>query len=172
MKLLSTQTHGIVDYLTAGALLVMPRVLGWNKNVSRLLTMAGLGALAYSLFTRYEVGLVKLLPMKSHLAMDAVSGLTLATAPLWLNERNERMNNTLVGIGLFEIMAAFTTETEPRQLTQRSYQQQGYQQHRFQHDGHQQQDGSSQQPQDTPVPHYIPINAGGVERVEEGMLNG
>lgn len=162
MKLLSTQTHGIVDYLTAGALLVMPRALGWNENVSRLLTMAGLGALAYSLFTRYEVGLFKLLPMKSHLAMDAVSGLTLATAPLWLNERNERVNNTLVGIGLFEIMAAVITESEPRQLAQPSYQQ----------DAHQQPNGSQQDHQAVPVPQYIPIDAGGVERVEEGLFNG
>ena len=168
MKLYSTPTQGLIDYLTGGALLVRPRALGWNKNVSRLLTMAGLGALAYSLFTRYEVGLVKLLPMKTHLMMDAISGLTLATAPLWLNERNDTVNNTLVGIGLFEIMAAFTTETEPHHLTQDS----GYQQHRYQRDGYQRQGGSGQEPQDTPVPQYSPINAGGVERVEEGTFNG
>lgn len=168
MKLLSTQTHGFIDYLTGGALLVMPRALGWNNNAGRLLTMAGLGALAYSLFTRYEVGVFKLLPMKTHLAMDAVSGLTLATAPLWLNERNDAVNNTLVGIGLFEIMAAFTTETEPRQLTQHSsYQQHGYQQH-----GYQQHNNAQRGRQEIPVPQYIPINAGGVERVEEGMRNG
>jgi hypothetical protein len=147
MKLLSTQTHGMVDYATGGALVALPRALGWSDNVTNLLTMAGLGAIAYSLFTRYELGLFKVLPMQTHLTMDALSGLTLATAPLWLNERDDTVNKALVGIGLFEIMAALSTETQPGQHI------------------------AYQQVQEIPVPRYIPINAGGVERTEEGVLN-
>ena len=147
MKLLTTQTHGVVDYVTGGALFLLPRLFGWPKPVNRLLTMAGLGAIAYSLFTRYEVGVFKVLPMKTHLTLDALSGLTLATAPLWLNARNETVNNTLLGVGLFEIMAALTTETAPRQF--------------IPHNGY-------PSPQKAvPVPQYIPINAGGIDRTVE-----
>lgn len=146
MKLLTTQTHGVVDYVTGGALVLLPRLFGWPKPVNRLLTMAGLGAIAYSLGTRYEVGIFKVLPMKTHLTLDALSGLTLATAPLWLNARDETVNNALVGIGLFEILAALTTETAPRQF--------------MSHNGYPSQ-------QAVPVPQYIPINAGGIDRTVE-----
>ena len=70
MKLLSTRTHGVVDYLTAGTLLALPRAMGWGDRVTNLLTGAALGTVAYSLLTRYELGAVKVLPMKAHLALD------------------------------------------------------------------------------------------------------
>src|SRR5215207_9428687 len=86
MKLLPMRTHGVLDYLTAGTLLVMPQALGWSENVSRLLTTAAVGTIAYSLLTRYELGAFRVLPVETHLALDSLNGLTVATASLWLNE--------------------------------------------------------------------------------------
>lgn len=112
-KLLSTRTHGVLDYLTAGTLLALPRMLGWSERVTNLLTASALGALGYSLLTRYELGLIKVLPMPVHLILDAISGATLCAAPLVLEDEAPEVKATLLGVGLFEIAAALTTETSP-----------------------------------------------------------
>ncbi len=114
MKLLSTRTHGILDYLTAGTLMAMPRAMGWSENVTRFLTGAAVGTIGYSLLTRYEFGAVKVLPMRAHLALDAFSGVTLAASPLVFPDEEPEVKQALIGLGLFEIAAALTTDPVPR----------------------------------------------------------
>ncbi len=113
MKLFSTRIHGVLDYLTVGTLITLPRALRWSESATRLLTSAGIGALGYSVLTRYELGIVKLIPMKGHLALDAVSGALLCGAPFTFLDEDTQVTATLIGLGLFEIFAALTTETEP-----------------------------------------------------------
>jgi len=113
MKLFSTRTHGMLDYLTAGLLLVLPRAMGWSRQVTGMLTGAALSTLAYSLLTRYELGLWKVLPVKAHLALDAMSGMLFCGAPFLFPDEEPSVKGTLVGLGLFEVMAAVTTETTP-----------------------------------------------------------
>jgi hypothetical protein len=113
MALLSTRTHGILDFASAGTLVALPRMLGWSEGVTRLLTNAGVGALVYSLLTRYEFGVVKVLPMKAHLALDAMSGVTLVCSPLFFPDEDANVRATLIGLGVFEIIAALSTESNP-----------------------------------------------------------
>lgn len=113
MKMFSTKTHGVLDYLTVGQLLALPRMLGWSKSVTQWMSAMALGTLAYSLITRYEFGPIKLLPMKGHLTLDFINGLTFCAAPLIFPEEDTTVQATLVGIGLFEIVASLTTETQP-----------------------------------------------------------
>jgi hypothetical protein len=113
MKVISTKTHGFLDYLTAGAMLTLPRAMGWGQTVTRLLTGAAVGTIGYSLLTRYELGLVKVLPMRAHLTLDALSGAMLCAAPLLLPDEESEVKAALVGMGLFELAAALTTEAEP-----------------------------------------------------------
>lgn len=80
-----------------------------------LLTGAALGTLGYSVMTRYELGLLKLLPMKGHLTLDFVNGATLATAPFLLLQEEERDATTtglLIGLGVYEIAASLLTRTQ------------------------------------------------------------
>ncbi len=113
MKLFSTRAHGVLDYLTVGTLLTLPRALGWSNKVTSVLTGAALSTLAYSLLTRYELGLFKVLPVKVHLALDAMSGALFCGAPFLLPDEDVEVTGTLVGLGIFEIAVALTTETEP-----------------------------------------------------------
>ena len=113
MKLFSTRMHGIIDYLSVGTLFTLPRALGWSARVTGLMTNAALGTLVYSLLTRYELGLVKVLPMKGHLALDGMSGALFCGAPLLFPDEDTSVKAALVGFGLFELAAAFMTETEP-----------------------------------------------------------
>jgi hypothetical protein len=112
VKLFSTKTHGALDYLTTGTLLALPRALGWSEDVTKWLTGMALGTLTYSAVTRYELGLLKWLPVKGHLTLDALNGGLFCMAPLIFPKQDSFVKGTLVGIGLFEIMAALTTESE------------------------------------------------------------
>ncbi|MBX6315225.1 MAG: hypothetical protein IRY99_20290, partial [Isosphaeraceae bacterium] len=114
VRFLSTRTHGLLDLLTAGTLLALPRALGWSERVTKLTTNAALGTLGYSLLTRYEFGLLKVLPMEAHLALDAASGAAFCASPLLLADEEPEVKQALAGIGLFELFAALTTRTHPR----------------------------------------------------------
>ena len=113
----STRTHGVLDYLSVVLLFVLPRALGWDKTVTRLLTGSALATLTYSLLTRYELGLVKVLPMPVHLTLDGGSGLTLCAAAGVLADEPRPVRLALLGLGLFEITASLTTQTQPRSGT-------------------------------------------------------
>lgn len=112
---ISTYVHGILDYITGPALLILPRALGWDEKMTNLLSGAGVFILGYSMLTRYELGLFKVLPMKGHLTLDAISGTALAMSPFLLFDEQERdsvKTSTLIGLGLYEIAAALMTQTE------------------------------------------------------------
>jgi hypothetical protein len=110
MQAISPRAHGVIDYLWAAAVPMLPRLMGWSPQVTRLLTAAGMGGLAYSLLTDYEMGALRLLPMKGHLAFDYASAALLGTAPVWLDEEPE-VNAALVGLGLFALVVALNTRT-------------------------------------------------------------
>ncbi len=112
-KPISTRTHGLLDYLTAGTLLTLPRMLGWSERATNLLTGAAVGTIGYSLLTRYELGLLKVLPMRAHLALDAMSGAALCASPLFLEDEDPEVKQTLVALGIFELAASALTQTQP-----------------------------------------------------------
>jgi hypothetical protein len=112
-KLLSTRVHGVIDYLAAATLIVLPRLLGWSDPVTLLLTAMGVLLVLYSLVTRYELSLAKLLPMQGHLALDGLSGLALIAAAFLLPSNGNGELVGLIVLGLFEIGAALLTRTEP-----------------------------------------------------------
>jgi hypothetical protein len=115
-KPISTKVHGVLDYLTAPTLIALPRALGWSKGLTNLLTGSGLGLLGYSMMTRYELGLFKVLPMRRHLTLDAMSGAMLAATPFLPFAKQDRNGTTisiLVGLGAFEIAASLLTQPQP-----------------------------------------------------------
>lgn len=111
-KPISTKLHGALDYSSALLLLALPRLMGWDERVTRLLTGSALATLAYSLLTRYELGLIKVLPMQAHLALDGTSGGLLATAPLRMQDEDQTVKAVLLGLGLFELTVTFLSQTE------------------------------------------------------------
>ena len=117
-KPISTRVHGVLDFMTAGFLFALPRVMGWDKKVTRLLDVSAASALTYSLMTRYELGLIKVLPMKAHLTLDAISGAGLIGAAAMMDDEDAEVRATLAGLGAYEIGAALMTETTPRAGTE------------------------------------------------------
>ncbi len=85
LRVIPTSVHGMIDYAVGGALYATPALLGLNevRASGRTLRLASGAAIASSLLTDYELGVVKLVPMPAHLALDAMSGALIAASP-WL----------------------------------------------------------------------------------------
>ncbi|MDF2439831.1 MAG: hypothetical protein JWN98_815 [Abditibacteriota bacterium] len=116
MRWISTKMHGAVDYLMVAALLALPRKLGWSDNTTTLLTIVAAMALLYSLATRYELGVARVLPVKVHLALDFMSGLLLCSVPMWLVPNASSSEKAgLIILGVLEIGASLMTHTQSPQ---------------------------------------------------------
>ena len=113
-KPISTKAHGFLDYMTAGLLATLPRALGWDDKVTHLLDAAAAGTVAYSLFTRYELGAVKALPMQAHLAIDAVQGGALIGAAAFLEDEDIDVRATLAALGVFELGVTPFSQTQAK----------------------------------------------------------
>jgi len=113
MALINTKTHGLLDYAVGAAITALPQFLDCGKPAARVLELAGVGAGIYSMLTNYERGVVKVLPMKAHLTLDALSGGALIAASALLKDEPAHVRATIAGIGAFEIAAALMSETEP-----------------------------------------------------------
>ena len=117
LRVIPTKVHGIVDYIEGPALLAAPEIFKLKGVPASALAprlAGGLGA-AYSAATDYEVGLVRKLPMKGHLALDVATGALLAASP-WLFKyakagRRYWLPHAIVGGG--KLAVALTTKTQP-----------------------------------------------------------
>jgi hypothetical protein len=75
--------HGATDY-SAGTLLMtaFPRLAGISgTRAARQIRTAGAIHAGYSTLTDYPLGMVKAIPYKAHLAIDAVGAFALAATP-------------------------------------------------------------------------------------------
>lgn len=110
MRFVPTRFHGVIDYLAAGALIAAPILVGVTKKDARIwLPVAlGIGTIAYSAMTDYELGVVRLIPMPVHLALDAANGALLAASP-WLFGFADEVYTPHLAFGLFEIGASLLT---------------------------------------------------------------
>jgi len=112
MKLINTKLHGFLDYIVGIVLIAMPWIIGLDTGAASgmVFLVAGIMALVYSIFTRYELGLIKIIPMPAHLLLDIFSGAVLAGSP-WIFGFSDAMYLPYLIFGLFEIVAAIVTDT-------------------------------------------------------------
>jgi hypothetical protein len=102
----------MIDYAFGAALIALPVALGWNSRAARLSIGAGLTTLGISAITKYEWGLVPLLPMRAHLTMDAAETSALMAAPRMLGENGRAAGRILAALGLFGAAVGAMTKTE------------------------------------------------------------
>ncbi len=114
MRLFTTRVHGVLDYTVGLLLMGLPWIAGFARGGAEtwVPVAAGAAAIAYSLLTDYELGVVKRLPMAVHLWLDGFSGVLLAVSP-WLFGFDEQVWIPHVAAGAFEVIAALTTDTIP-----------------------------------------------------------
>ena len=111
---MNTKTHGILDYLVGALIALSPWLLGFAAGGAEtwVPVLVGVGALVYSTMTNYELGLVRVIPMGTHLTLDAASGLFLAASP-WLFGFADVVFIPHLAFGILEIAAAAMTRRAP-----------------------------------------------------------
>jgi hypothetical protein len=106
--------HGVTDYLVGATLTtVFPRLAGVEGTpAARQIRAAGAAHAAYSTVTDYPLGVVKVLPYKAHLALDAAGALALAAVPFVTGQFRKQRSQWLphVGIAVFELASLALTD--------------------------------------------------------------
>ena len=79
MRFIPTSVHGTVDQVLAPALVIAPAILRLGRTSPESIVARTVGAseAVYSNLTNYEPSAKKVVPMRVHLALDAVSGTAL-----------------------------------------------------------------------------------------------
>jgi hypothetical protein len=117
LRVIPTKTHGAVDMATGPALIAAPTLLRMNGNTGATIPprIVGAAATVYALLTDYEFGLKRVLPMRAHLALDAVAGIALAATPFLTGASKKGVRHWLPHaiIGANEVALALTTKDRP-----------------------------------------------------------
>lgn len=117
MRFLSTRAHGLIGSLVIAAALTTPALLRLEDvPASRhLLRLWGAGTITLTALTDFELGVVRVVPMSTHLAIDALAGPTLATAPWLLGGASAGRRHWLphAVVGGTELFLALITKRQP-----------------------------------------------------------
>lgn len=111
-KIIPTTVHGALDYMTAGVLFALPRLLRFSGGTARLFNIAAIGSVAYAMITRYEMGVVKKMPMPMHLTIDKISGATFALGPILFPRERADVKLLMMGIGLYELAVTMMSKSQ------------------------------------------------------------
>ena len=110
--------HGVVDYMAGAALTtVLPKLAGVEGTRSaRQMRIAGAAHAGYSTMTDYPLGIVKLLPFKAHLALDAIGALAVGATPFVTGQYKEGRRQWVPHVALcaFELMSLAMTDPTGR----------------------------------------------------------
>ena len=121
MGYISTRMHGLADYGVGVLLIIAPYLFGFaTGGIEQWLPMLlGFAVIVYSMLTRYEWGLLPIIGMPAHIALDIGGGLLLAVSP-WLFGFAEIVWIPHLVVGLIEIGTAAMTSRRP-ELIQAPY---------------------------------------------------
>src|SRR3954471_22198314 len=99
--------HGVTDYTVGATLLTLfPKVAGIEgTQASRQIRVAGALHAGYSTLTDYPLGIVKAIPYKAHLAIDALGAVALGATPFATGQYRKGPSQWLphVGLAAFEL---------------------------------------------------------------------
>ena len=118
MRFIPTKVHAVLDYVVAIALILAPTIFMFEEVggaaviIPRIL---GVGLILYSLFTRYELGLVKVIGMPVHLVFDIVASVFLIASPFLFGFINEAPNAWLphIVVGVAVILVVLCSKSQP-----------------------------------------------------------
>ena len=98
MRFIPTKFHAPLDYIVGAALIASPWIFSFSDTTApTVVSIAlGIGLIAYSLITNYELGVWKLAPMAVHNLIDVVAGALLASAVAVRLRRRSRERVDLV----------------------------------------------------------------------------
>jgi hypothetical protein len=114
-KPISRPLHGALDYGYAAAIAASPELFKFQDQPTATVLCRAMGVLTFvtSLCTRYELGAIRVLPFKMHLAADAITGIFSLAAPFALGfAKHERARNTFLGFGVLALVVSSLTQPD------------------------------------------------------------
>ena len=114
--------HGIIDYLYGISLTATPWVLGFDKTgAETFLSYIAAGVVfLYSLLTKYQLSIAKILSMKTHLLIDVmVSGFLIVSPWLFGFANKVYLPHVLFGIAGFAVIL-LSSGREPASVRMKS----------------------------------------------------
>jgi SPW repeat-containing protein len=116
MRFIPTKFHAPLDYIVGVALIAAPWIFQFSDNTAATVVpiVLGIGLIAYSLFTDYELGVWKVAPMAVHNLIDIVAGVLLVASPWVFGFADEGANVWVphVAVGLAAIFLGLTTKQQ------------------------------------------------------------
>lgn len=102
IKGITKEQHWITDYSYVPLVMAAPQLIGFEdeEKVTYMCYALSSTVLIYSLLTDAKWGAVKLIPYKTHAALDLVQGAIALTAASTLKIKNKKARNTLIAMGL------------------------------------------------------------------------
>jgi uncharacterized membrane protein HdeD (DUF308 family) len=114
MRFIPTRYHAPLDYIVGVLLIAAPWIFQFSDQTAATVVpiVLGVGLIAYSLFTNYELGVWKVAPMAVHNLIDIVAGAFLAASP-WIFDFADKSANVWVPhlvVGLAAVFLGVTTK--------------------------------------------------------------
>jgi uncharacterized membrane protein HdeD (DUF308 family) len=113
MRFIPTKFHAPLDYIVGAALIAAPWLFQFSEHTAASVVpiVLGIGLIAYSLITDYELGVWKVAPMAVHNLIDIVAGTVLAVSPFLFGFSDESANVWVphVVVGLAAVFLGLTT---------------------------------------------------------------
>ena len=110
--------HGATDYAVGTALVTgFPKLAGLEGTRSaRQIRVAGAIHAAYSTVTDYPLGVIKVLPYKAHLAIDALGAIAVAATPFVTGQYRKGRSQWVphVALCLFELSSLLLSDPTGR----------------------------------------------------------
>lgn len=121
MKTISTYTHGILDYIIGILLILAPNIFGFVTLNGPPMTVArafGVIFIVQALFTNYDLGIFRVIPLRMHLFDDYILSAILAASPwIWgfyAQQGNVWLPHLIIGCVAFVLTSM--TRTAPRMI--------------------------------------------------------
>ena len=113
MRFIPTKFHAPLDYIVGAALIAAPWIFQFSEHTAATIVpiVLGIGLIAYSLFTNYELGVWKVAPVAVHNLIDIAAGTVLAASP-WIFGFADEAANVWVPhliVGIAAIFLGLTT---------------------------------------------------------------
>jgi hypothetical protein len=114
MRFIPSRFHAPLDYIVGAALIAAPWIFQFSEHTAATVIpiVLGVGLIVYSLFTDYELGVWKLIPMSGHNVVDVVAGAFLAASP-WIFGFGDETANVYVPhlvVGIAAVGLGLTTK--------------------------------------------------------------
>jgi drug/metabolite transporter (DMT)-like permease len=118
IRFLPTSIHGVLDYLVGIALIAAPYIFGFSDGpmAAKVIPMVlGIVLIVYSLLTKYELGVIKVISMPYHLVVDFLASVFLAISPFLFGFSDQPGNVWLphVVVGVVVILVVLVSKTQP-----------------------------------------------------------